>query len=213
MEHDREEAGLCLPAGWRRHEEPEYGYAIQVPRRFIVLSNTVDPVAVSMRSSEDDDKAVRDAERWPRGFCDPAILTQFGDGRLQPGRFLEFDVMHRTEPMPEEQAGMMWFGIREQMPMALEQNDLPGYRLLDVGTCRLGRLDALAFTYRWDGLNPGDQGGDKCVVVWSLTPMRLFHVYYHCLADCWDEWEPERRQILASFELWGEEEWTGWEAL
>ena len=202
--HDRGErdgrdgqAGTRFPQGMRRHEEPDFGFAIEVPRRFIRLTNTVDPIAQMMRVGAaqagregqapggDEEKPGGEEQAWPTGFCDPEVLGDIGDGRLQPLRLLEIDTLGRSEPLTDDEAAAFWFEAREVLPQALASSELPGYRLLDVRDATLGPLDALAFEWRWDGLRPGDQGGDRALLVWALHPQRVFPVYYHC---CGDEW-------------------------
>jgi hypothetical protein len=195
------EAGTGSAQGMKRHEEPDFGFALDVPRRFIGLANTVDPVAQMMRGGAA--KAGRDGggTLWPMGLCDPQVLGDFGGGRVQPVRFLEFDVRTRKTPLPADEAAEFWFEARQMMPMALASAELPGYRLLDVRGDTLGPLDALAFEWRCDGLNPGDQGGDHALLLWAPHSRRAFNVYYHCCDDQWAARAPELRSILDSFEV------------
>ena len=207
MKEDFDAGANGAPQGVRRHEEPRFGFALEVPRRFVRLGSTADPIARMMRHL--DGAAVRGClEReaqargaWPQGFCDPETLADVGEGRLQPLRLLEIDAYVRDEPVTDVEAPALWFGVREYIPEELEACCLPGYRLLDVREAALGSLDGLAFDYRWDGLRPGDDAGDRAQLRWALAPMTLFHVYYHCPASEWDVYLPEYEFILASFEL------------
>ena len=81
----------------------------------------------------------------------------------------------------------------------LEALELPGYRLLDIHEMPLGRLDALGFEYRWDGLRPGEDGGDHALLVWGLSSWVAFHVYHHCPEDEWAAYLPELETILGTF--------------
>jgi hypothetical protein len=218
--HDRGErdgrdgqAGTRFPQGMRRHEETDFGFAIEVPRRFIRLTNTVDPIAQMMRGGAaqsrregqapggEEEKPGGEEQAWPTGFCDPEVLGDIGDGRLQPLRLLEIDTLGRSEPLTDDEAAAFWFEAREVLPQALASTELPGYRLLDVRDATLGPLDALAFEWRWDGLRPGDQGGDRALLVWGLHLRRVVQVYYHCCSDQWEARMPELRGILGSLEL------------
>jgi hypothetical protein len=201
------QAETRFPEGMKRHEDARFGFAIDVPRRFIRLANTVDPIAQMMRVGAAQDR--RDGEKpgghkraWPAGFCDPEVLGDIGGGRLQPLRVLEIDALCRAEPLTDDEAAAFWFEAREILPQALESAGLPGYQLLDVRDSTLGRLDALEFEWRWDGLRPGEQGGDRALLVWALHPRRVVHVYYHCCGDEWGARLPELRSIVGSLELW-----------
>jgi hypothetical protein len=194
------ETGTGSSHGMRRHEEAGYGFAIDVPRRFVGIRNTSDPVAQMMRGGAE--RAGRDGggSLWPLGFCDPQVLGDIGGGRLQPLRLLEFDVRIREESLTEDEAAAFWFAARGALPSALASVGLAGYRLLDVRDSMLGPLDALAFEWRWHGLAAGDGGGDRALLVWALHATRAFHVYYHCCDDQWAARAPELRSILGSFE-------------
>lgn len=153
------------PEGFRWWAQERHGFAIALPRHFHVLGDTADPVAQIMRGDDGaafgGDHEVGDAP-FPHGFWDAHVMGELEDRRLQPFRLFEFDMVGgRDELQPEDERREMWFQSRHMMPAALESAELPGYRLLDVTDVKLGRLDALAFSYRWDGLCPFEGGGDR----------------------------------------------------
>ncbi len=174
---------LSAPEGFRWCVQARHGFAIALPQRFHLLANTGDPVARMMRGEAGDDfgdAGIGDAA-FPHGFWDAAVIGELEDGRVQPFRLFEFDMVGgRDEPQPEEERDEMWFQSRHMLPAALEAAKLPGYRLLDVGDVRLGPLAALAFHYRWDGLCPYERGGDHGLLVWAPTEWVVFHLYHHC---------------------------------
>ena len=192
------------PVDCRWHDSNRFGFAIAVPRRFHLISNTVDPVARCWRSC-DDESGEREsnpdaAARWPQGLWDPEVIGELAGGRVQPFRLFEFDVISgRTEPIQTERAGEMWFEARQMFPMMLGSAELPGYRLLDIHDTTLGQLDALAFEYTWDGLRPSEDGGDHALLVWVPTPWAVFHIYHHCSETEWTARTPELEEIFATF--------------
>jgi hypothetical protein len=201
MSGSDEQAGTGPLEGMKRHEEAGFGFAIDVPRRFMGVTNTADPVAQMMRGGAELAGSEGGGSLWPLGFCDPQVLGDSGGGRLQPLRLLEFDVRVSAESLTREEAAQFRFEAREVLPSALASVELPGYRLLDVRDSTLGPLDALTFEWRWDGLAAGDGGGDHALLVWALHARRAFHVYYHCTDDQWAARDPELRSILDSFEV------------
>ena len=46
-------------------------------------------------------------------------------------------------------------------------------------------------------------GGDRGLIVWGLTAIQVFQLYYHCPAEEWDARLPEFEQILDTFEPLG----------
>jgi hypothetical protein len=95
----------------------------------------------------------------------------------------------------------MWFEARQMFAMTLESAELPGYQLLDIHDTTLGKLDALAFEYHWDGLRPSEDGGDHALLVWVPTPWAVFHVYHHCSETEWMARAEELKEILKSFRV------------
>ena len=191
------------PAGFRRHEEPAYGYAITVPAAFVALLNTVDPLARLMRQL--DGKALDEESKltgsWPVGFADAEVVDDIGEGHHEPLRLLEFDVLTRPDPMEDAEIATMRGAVRDLMPEALASRGMPGFSLLGVRDAKLGPLGALAFEYEWAGPREAFELTDRALVVWAPTPTAVYQVYYHCPAEVWDAWLPELEQILASFEL------------
>jgi hypothetical protein len=203
----RPDAGAPERSGMRRHEESRFGFALEVPRRFIGLANSVDPIARALRHVDEGsggdaaerERAARGA--WPRGYCDPGVLGDVGGGRLESLRLLEIDVLRGAEPMATDEAAAFRAETRAFLPMQLEMCGLPGYRFAGVRDAELGPLDALAFDYRWDGASPGTHGDDHGLLLWALASTAVFHVYHHCPADLWDEYLPELQLILGSFRV------------
>lgn len=194
------------PAGFRWHDTTRFGFAIAVPQRFHLISNTVDPVARCWRSC-DDESGERESNpnadaRWPQGLWDPEVIGELADGRVQPFRLFEFDAIGgRSEPLPDDRSGPMWFEARQMFPMTLESAELPGYQLRDIHDTTLGKLDALAFEYHWDGLRPSEDGGDHALLVWVPTPWAVFHVYHHCSETEWVARAEELEEILETFRV------------
>jgi hypothetical protein len=191
------------PQGMRRHEEPAYGYAVEVPAVFVALMNTVDPLARALRQLDDKDldEESKLSGSWPVGFADPEVVGDIGGDHAEPLRLLEFDVLTRPDPMSEADIAAMREAVSEVMPGELASRRLAGFELLDQREIRLGALDALAFDYVWDGPRPDAALRDRALVVWAPTPTAVYQVYYHCPAEAWDGWLPELERILASFEL------------
>lgn len=195
------------PEGYRWCVQARHGFAIALPRPFHLLANTVDPVARMMRGVTEPDfggAEIGDAT-FPHGFWDAGVVGELEDGRVQPFRLFEFDMVGgRDEPQPEEQRDEMWFESRHMLPLALESAELPGCRLLDVTDLRLGPLDALAFVYRWDGLCPFEGAGDHGLLVWAPTEWVVFHLYHHCPESQWKARGEELVTILETFRPVGE---------
>jgi len=115
-----------LPAGFKRHGEPRFGFSVALPQRFHLLANTIDPLARSLRQLHDlpKDEEARQQARWPEGFWDPQVIGELDDGRVQPLRVFEFDAIGgRSEPLTQEEADDMWMGIQQFMPSTLEGGD------------------------------------------------------------------------------------------
>ncbi|HTX69122.1 MAG TPA: hypothetical protein VMH50_08240 [Thermoleophilia bacterium] len=204
-----------------RHEEPGFGYAVTVPADLAALMNTVDPLARLLRGvhDKDPDEESRLTGSWPVGFADPRVVGDIGGSHLEPLRLLEFDVLQRPDPLGPGDLAALQQTVVAALPREIESLRLPGFEFLGAREARLGRLDALAFEYEWDGPGaagpgaPGPGGGDggdeprgtperdRGLVVWAPSPTTVYHVYYHCPASVWDRWWPELMQILASFEL------------
>jgi len=185
-----------------------------MPRRFRTLSSAVDPLARSVRETglayppraalrEASSAAPRDAPgegRWPDGFWDPAVVAELDDGRVQPFRLFEFDVLwDDTMPLSNTAAGELWSRMPSMVATTLETLRLPGYELLGRREMRLGRLDALGFSYRWDGLRTYGAGGDRALFVWAPSPWGVFHVYHRCPEMEWTARRSELEAILATF--------------
>ena len=223
MEHDALSSLPEPPEGFRWHDTARFGFAVAVPRRFHLLANTVDPVARMWRHSDDppDDAANSESEpggdrsesepggggpseatrgRWPDGLWDPEVIGELPGGRVQPFRLFEFDAIGgRDYRLPPDAASRLWFEARQMFTATLEAAELPGYRLLDIHDMQLGRLDALGFEYRWDGLRLGEDGGDHALLVWGLSSWVAFHVYHHCPEDEWATYLPELETVLGTF--------------
>lgn len=187
----------------RRHEEPTYGYAVEVPAVFVALMNTVDPLARVLRGVDalELDEESRLTGSWPLGFADPEVVGDLGGDHTEPLRLLEFDVLERADPIGEARIEQMREQMRRAMPAALASAGLPRFDFKLVHDVRLGSIDALAFEYEWAGPSENRKLRDRGLVVWAPTPTAIFQVYYHCPSQVWDAWLPELEAILASFEL------------
>jgi hypothetical protein len=198
-------AGATLPEGFRRFEETMFGYALAVPERFEPLGMTFDPVARSMRAL-DDATPEREAERLaelPQGFWDPEVAGVGGDGLPRPLRTLEMDCFISDRPLRQDKAALMWFRMRRILPETLAEMALPGYKLLDQFETALGPMGALAVEFSWDGTRAGSGTGDRGLILWGLSVLQVFQLYYHCAAEEWDARLPEFEQILRTFEPLG----------
>ncbi len=192
------------PEGMRRHEEPTYGYAIDVPAVFVALMNTVDPVARMLRQLDDLelDEESKLTGSWPVGFADPEVIGDLGGDHTEPLRLLEFDVLERAEPLSEAELAQMRERMREAMPEAIASRQLSRFKFLVTHEVKLGDIDALAFEYEWAGPSQRNKKlRDRGLVVWAPTPTAIYQVYYHCPSQVWDAWLPELEKMLASFEL------------
>jgi hypothetical protein len=187
----------------RRHEERAFGYAVSVPADFVVLMNTVDPLARLLRGLHDKlpDEETALTGSWPVGFADPQVVGDIGGGHSEPLRLLEFDVLERPDPLSEGDLAVLRQSVAGALPQEIAALGLPGFKFLGTRELSLGPIDALGFEYEWDGPNEAADEPDRGLVVWAPTPTTVFHVYYHCPASAWSTWWPELEQILASFVL------------
>ena len=195
---DREASG-----GMRRHEEPTYGYAVEVPAVFVALMNTVDPLARTLRGLEgmELDEESKLTGSWPVGFADPEVVGDLGGDHSEPLRMIEFDVLEREDPISEAQLEHMRDQMRDVMPDALASAGLPRFDYKVTHEVQLGDIDALGFEYEWAGPSENKKQRDRGLVIWAPTPTAIYQVYYHCPSRVWDNWLPELEKILASFEL------------
>jgi hypothetical protein len=191
------------PEGMRRHEEPSFGYAVDVPAVFVALMNTVDPLARILRgvNEMDLDEESKLTGSWPLGFADPEVVGDLGGDHSEPLRLLEFDVLESEQPVSEARIEQMRRQMRDALPEALSAAGLPRFDFKLVHEVRLGVVDALGFEYEWSGPSENKKLRDRGLVIWAPTPTAIYQVYYHCPAQVWDNWLPELEQILASFEL------------
>jgi hypothetical protein len=175
----------------RRHED------------FVVLMNTVDPLARLLRGLHDKlpDEETALTGSWPVGFADPQVVGDIGGGHSEPLRLLEFDVLERPDPLSEGDLAVLRQSVAGALPQEIAALGLPGFKFLGTRELSLGPIDALGFEYEWDGPNEAADEPDRGLVVWAPTPTTVFHVYYHCPASAWGSWWPELEQILASFVL------------
>jgi hypothetical protein len=177
---------------------------VSMPKRFVILRETIDPLARMIRGLNglSDEEAAKRQPGLPIGFFDPEVLGEFEDGRRQPLRLFEYEVIRgREEPLSDEQTEQMWTDIQGFMPETLADARMSGYEYLGIRVTALGPLTALAFEYRWDGVRPGFFGGDHACIVWAPGPLTMYHVYHHCPGDEWEARRPELDAILASFEI------------
>jgi hypothetical protein len=205
MDHASEGAAPPPPEGFRRLEETNFGYALAVPERFQPLGMTHDPVARSMRALDGvppDQEAERLAD-LPQGYWDPEVAGEGDDGTPRPLRTLEMDCFLSDRPLRQDKAAQMWFRMRRVLPETLTEMHLPGYDLVDQYDVALGPIAALGFEFRWDGMIAHGPGGDHGLIVWGLTAIQVFQLYYHCPAESWDARLPEFEQILKTFEPLG----------
>ena len=175
--------GESRPEGMRRHEEPTYGYAIDVPAVFVALMNTVDPVARMLRQLDELelDEESKLTGSWPVGFADPEVIGDLGGDHTEPLRLLEFDVLERAEPMSEAELAQMRERMREAMPEAIASRQLSRFKFLVTHEVKLGDIDALGFEYEWAGPSQRNKKlRDRGLVVWAPTPTAVYQVYYHC---------------------------------
>ena len=209
----RQKRGYSLPQAppslaWRVQER--FGLAVALPRRFRLLVDTVDPLGRHLRGVRSTDepgqaprtepRAVSEEGRWPDGFWDPAVVTELDDGRVQSFRLFEFDVLwDDTMPLSNTAAGELWSRMPSTVTTTLETLRLPGYEPLGRREMRLGRLDALGFSYRWDGLRTYGAGGDRALFVWAPSPWGVFHVYHRCPEMEWTARRSELEAIRATF--------------
>lgn len=196
------------PEGMRRHEEPAFGYAIEVPAVFVALMNTVDPLARIFRGIDqmDLDEESKLTGSWPLGFADPEVVGDLGGDHSEPLRLLEFDVLESEQPVSEARIEQMREQMRDAVPEALAAAGLPRFDFKLTHEMRLGDIDALGFEYEWAGPSENKKLRDRGLVVWAPTPSVIYQVYYHCPSQVWDNWLPELERMLASFEVIGRRE-------
>jgi hypothetical protein len=194
------------PSGFTWRVQARFGLAVTLPRRFQLHADTVDPLARGLREvrfGDDPGAEPRDAPgvgRWPDGFWDPAVVAELDEGRAQPFRLLEFDVLwDDTMPLSNTAARELWSRAPSKVTGTLASMRLQGYELLGTREMRLGHLDGLGFNYRWDGLRTYGAGGDRALFVWAPSPWGVFHVYHHCPEMEWTARRPELEAILATF--------------
>jgi hypothetical protein len=204
MDDASEGAATPPPEGFRRFEDTMFGYGLSVPESFEPLGLTFDPVARSMRGL-DGATPEYEAERLtklPQGFWDPEVAGEGEDGLPRPLRTLELDCFLSDRPLRQDKAAQMWFRMRRILPETLAEMDLPGYALVDQYDTALGPVAALGFEFRWDGMK-AHAAGDRGLIVWGLTAVQVFQLYYHCPAEEWDARLAEFAQILTTFEPLG----------
>lgn len=205
MEQETSGAAASLPEGFRRHEETLFGYSIAVPERFELLGMTCDPVARAMRAL-DGATPEQEAERLvnlPQGFWDPEVAGAGDDGQPRPLRTLEMDCFLSERPLRQDKAAQMWYRMRRILPETLAEMSLPGYALVDQYDTALGPVAALGFEFSWDGTKAHGHAGDCGLIVWGLTAIQVFQLYYHCPMEEWDDRLPEFTEILTTFEPLG----------
>ena len=134
------ESRNARPEGMRRHEEPTFGYAVEVPAVFVALVNTVDPLARILRGVNELelDEESKLTGSWPLGFADPEVVGDLGGDHTEPLRLLEFDVLGRDDPVGEAQIEQMRAQIRDALPQALAAAGLPRFDFRMVHEVRLG---------------------------------------------------------------------------
>ena len=194
------------PEDFQEYADVRFGFKIQMPKRFRILPDTVDPLARMIRGLDElsEEEAARLRPNLPVGFWDPDVTGELEDGALQPLRLIEYDALigGQAPPRPEDVARMR-AEMRRYMPETLAGARMPGYAFLGTQETALGSLPALAFDYSWDGVRPGHFGGDHARIVWALGPAGMYQVYHHCSGDEWEARRPELDAILASFALMG----------
>jgi hypothetical protein len=203
MTQDHGETTAQTPDGFHEYSDARFGFKVQMPKRFKILTATMDPLARMIRrlDSMPEEEQARLQPRLPVGFWDPEVVGELDDGQKQPLRLIEYDALgDGKEAIPDERAARMREEIKEFLPKNLADANMPGFKFLETSETTLGSLQALSFDYAWDGARPGHFGGDRVRVVWALSPTTMFHVYHHCSGDEWEAREPELEAILATFE-------------
>ena len=202
-EHD---APAQPPEDFQEYADSRFGFKVQMPKRFEILPDTIDPLARMIRGLGElpEEEAAELQPRLPIGFWDPDVVGELEDGSMQPLRLIEYDALSGVEEhLSPEDVAQMRAEMRTYMPETLAGAQMPGYEFLGMREMSLGPLPALAFEYSWDGVRPGHFGGDHACIVWALGPTGMFHVYHHCSGDEWEARRPELDTILASFALMG----------
>jgi hypothetical protein len=192
------------PEDFQEYADSRFGFRVQMPKRFEILPDTIDPLARMIRGLNDmpEEEAAKLQPRLPIGFFDPEVLGELEDGTMQPLRLIEYESLRGREgQLSVEEIGQLWREMREYLPDTLASAQMPGYEFLGTRETSLGPLPALSFEYSWEGVRPGHFGGDHACIVWALGPTGMFHVYHHCSGEEWEARQPELDAILASFEL------------
>ena len=106
----------------RRHEERAFGYAVTVPSDFVVLMNTVDPLARLLRGLHDKlpDEETALTGSWPVGFADPQVVGDIGGGHSEPLRLLEFDVLERPDPLSAGDLAVLQQSVVGALPQEID---------------------------------------------------------------------------------------------
>ena len=209
MTQDHDVTPAQVPENFQEYSDARFGFKVMMPKRFEILPTTVDLLARMIRGLDalPAEEQAQMQGRLPVGFWDPAVIGQLEDGPAQPLRLIEYDALRGGEgPLSEEDSARIWREVRDFIPKTLQNVRLPGFTFLGLEETTLGALPALAFDYTWDGIRPGQYGGDRARVVWTLTPAMMLQVYYHCSGDQWEARLPEFESILATFELLPEAE-------
>jgi hypothetical protein len=204
MTQDQHRTPAQPPADFQEYADARFGFKVMMPKRFEILPETVDPLARMIRGLNDlSEKEAKELQpRLPIGFYDPDVLGELEDGSRQPLRLIEYEALGgREESLGDEEIERLRAEMREYLPETLASAGMPGYEFLGIRETRLGRLAALAFEYRWDGVRPGFFGGDHARIVWAVGPTAMFHVYHHCSGEVWGARRSELDAILASFAL------------
>lgn len=194
------------PDDFQEYADARFAFKVQMPKRFEILPQTVDPLARMLRGLDEmsEAEAAELQPRLPVGFWDPEVTGELEDGATQPLRLIEYDALiGNEEPLSPEDVARLRAEMRSYMPETLAGAQMPGYEFLGTRETGLGPLPALAFEYSWDGVRPGHFGGDHVYIVWALGPAGMYHVYHHCSGEEWKRRKPELDAILASFALMG----------
>jgi len=197
------------PEDFQEYADARFGFKVQMPKRFEILPETVDPLSRMIRGLDElsAEEAAELRPRLPVGFWDPEVTAELEDGVTQPLRLFEYDaLLGSEEPLSPEDVARMRAEMRTYMPETLAGAQMPGFAFLGTHETRLGALPALAFEYAWDGVWPGHFGGDHAYIVWALGPSGMYHVYHHCSGKEWKKRKPELDAILASFQLMSDAE-------
>ena len=192
------------PEDFQEYADSRFGFKVQMPKRFEILPETVDPLSRMIRGLDElsEDDAARLRSRLPVGFWDPEVTGELEDGATQPLRIIEYDVLLGGGDLPSpEDVAQLRAEMRTYLPETLAAAQMPGFAFFGSHEIRLGALPALAFEYTWDGVWPDHFDRDHACVVWALGPAGTYHVYHHCPGEEWDARKPELDAILASFAI------------